>query len=45
MVVAYSGHYKLDGARSVAVHRRGSRDVNNRKGRCLTGNVSETEIQ
>jgi uncharacterized protein YeaC (DUF1315 family) len=45
LVVAYSGQYNLAGARPVAIHRQGSQVVKNRKGRGLTGNVSETEIQ
>jgi hypothetical protein len=43
LAVAYSGQYKLAGAQPVAVHDRGSRVVKNRKGKGLTGNVSETE--
>jgi hypothetical protein len=45
LAVAYSGQYELAGARPTAVHCRGSRVVKNRKGRGLTGDVSETEIQ
>jgi hypothetical protein len=43
LVVAYSGQYKLTGARPVAVHRRGSRVVKNRKGKGLFTIVSGTE--
>jgi hypothetical protein len=42
LVVAYSGQYELAGARHVVVHRRGSRVVNNRKGRGLFEIVSDT---
>jgi hypothetical protein len=42
LVVAYSGQYKLIRARAVAIHRRGSQVVKNRKRRGLIGNVSET---
>jgi hypothetical protein len=42
LAVAYSGQYKLAGARPVAVRRRGSRVVMNRKGRGLFENVSDT---
>jgi hypothetical protein len=45
LAVAYYGQYELAGARPVVVHRRGSRGVKNRKGRGLTGDVSETEVQ
>jgi hypothetical protein len=45
LAIAYSGQYELAGARPVAVHDRGSRVVKNRKGRGLTGNLSETEMQ
>jgi hypothetical protein len=43
LVVAYSGQYELAGARPIAIHDRGSWVVKNRKGKGLTGNVSETE--
>ena len=42
LAVAYSGQYKLAEARPVAVHRRGSRVVKNRKGRGLFVIVSDT---
>jgi hypothetical protein len=42
LVVAYFGQYELAGARPVAVHRRGSRVVKNRKGRGLFIIVSDT---
>jgi hypothetical protein len=42
LVVAYSGQYELAEARPVAVHRRGSRVVKNRKGRGLFVIVSDT---
>jgi hypothetical protein len=45
LAVAYSSQYELTGARPVVVHRRGSRLVKNRKGRGLTGDVTETKIQ
>jgi hypothetical protein len=45
LAIAYSGQYELAGARLVAVHRRGLQVVKNRKGRGLTGDVSETKIQ
>jgi hypothetical protein len=45
LAVAHSGQYELVGAWPVAVHDRGSRVVKNRKRRCLTGDVSETEKQ
>jgi hypothetical protein len=45
LAIAYSGQYELAGARPVAVHRRGSRGVKNRKGRGLTGDVSEIDVQ
>jgi hypothetical protein len=45
LAVANSGQYELVGARPVAVHRRGSRVVKNRKGKGLFAIVSGTEKQ
>jgi hypothetical protein len=45
LAVAYSSQYKLAGARPIAVHRRGSRVVKNRKGKGLFAIVSGTEKQ
>jgi hypothetical protein len=42
LAVAYSGQYGLAGARPIAVHRRGSRLVKNRKGRGLFVIISDT---
>jgi hypothetical protein len=45
LAVAYSGQYELVGARSVAIHRRGSWVVKNRKGKGLFAFVSGTKKQ